>query len=710
MTMPARLAAALLLAAVAAIFMSGLARAAEVAGACVHQPAPAGANGKRIALIVGNGGYGNDIPALRNPVHDAHAVAQAVTALGFETFLLTDATETALRQCLDHVYASLADADIAMFYYSGHGIQIRDENYLVATDAGIGDLPRAFVPVQPIVDRLQAQAKATLIFLDACRNNPLVKDGLPGLSVATGRGLVRVAGNTTLNASGEVQARGLMVGYSTSPNAVAVDGDGDLSPFTAAFVKAVGMSGHSIQRIMSDVTNDVGEQTDWGQTPWMKSSLTGELKLNGGETLAQAQAISDNRASRAAGLLNINGDRHAAIIEALKGLPASSNETVLEKFPKAYLALYSAVQTRQAVLPIKKMSVVALSVQGRAAVSPLVSGSRLGTPALWSTTERRLIAELPVAGRLWQFKFSPHGNLLATFSSKRITIWNGLDGTKRFDLGAGDRFSSADISPEENRLLIVRNRPTIMTMREGRLSIRPEPDARNSPASLTIVDIRTQRRVVLVKASELSGHLARGRTVSNLQARFGSNDTICFALAFEHSQDYAVGIFDLRLKKVVRLRVTHRISAIPLCDPAGKYMVRNYVGGPNDAGMEIWDLANDIVRDVAGPMVVSIDPNGNYVSSLGMSGEAQGFYDLSTGKKGHPATVPDGFVAYRNRMLRSDTGTLIGQDSSPSIWLDWPDETLSGPAVVQRALSELTPPERDEVVRERIDYIASGGP
>ena len=76
-----------------------------------------------------------------------------------------------------------------------------------------------------------------------------------------------------------------MVAYSTSPNAVALDGTGTLSPFTGAFDKIIGTSGYSVQRVMKRA---VGEETDWKQTPWMKSSLTGELKLGGGETLAEA--------------------------------------------------------------------------------------------------------------------------------------------------------------------------------------------------------------------------------------------------------------------------------------------------------------------------------------------------------------------------------------------------------------------------------------
>ena len=172
-----------------------------------------------------------------------------------------------LQKCFDEAQAHLADTDVAMFYYSGHGIQIKDENYLVATDAGATDFSHGFVPVQPIVDAMQKQSKATLVLLDACRNNPMAANtGHAGLSVSTGRGLARVssappvANIPVAGTPGAVQARGLMVAYATSPNAVAQDGTGALSPFTAAFVKTVGTSGFSIQRVMSDVTKAVGDE------------------------------------------------------------------------------------------------------------------------------------------------------------------------------------------------------------------------------------------------------------------------------------------------------------------------------------------------------------------------------------------------------------------------------------------------------------------
>ena len=123
--------------------------------------------------------------------------------------------------------------------------------------------------------------------------------------------------------------------------------------------------------------------------------------------------------------------------------------------------------------------------------------------------------------------------------------------------------------------------------------------------------------------------------------------------------------------------------------------------------MEIWDLTNDKVRLVDAPIVnlMGIEPKGNYVSVLASANEAQGFYDLATGKKGYPPTVPDGYWILGAR-VRDMSGGLVSQDVSDNPWRDWPDETLYGPALVAKALAGLAAAQRAEVARERISFAA----
>ena len=669
---------------------------AQAAGTCEHRPAPAGASVKRVAVVVGNGAYANGVPALRNPVRDAPAVARAVGALGFEVFLASDVDGAALQKCLDTAYAGADAADVALFYYSGHGIQIKDENYLVATDASPGDLHKGFVPVQPIVDALQSRAKATLVFLDACRDNPMAEGGPSGLSVSTGRGVAQLAAPSAAGAApaapsataspAAVQARGLMVAYATSPNATALDGSGELSPFTGAFVRTVGTSGYSIQRIMSDVTRSVGEETNWAQTPWMKSSLTDELKLGGGQTLAEAQSVSNNRATRAETLLYVDGHRRAAIVEALKGLPASPDEAALKRFPKAYLSLYSAMQSRETLLPVEPgFSQVAVSTQGRVAVYRMSADYQSGDMTLWSAADQKALAKLPTEGRVSKFMFSPRGAMLGVETDKVVTVWNGLDGAKLFDLKGSGYLTSMEFSPDETRLLL----------------------AGGDADVLTVIDLASRKPVLSIKSAQLAQSSGKRRPGRLAQVTFAGDDKLCFSLSLDDgTEKRLLGVYDLAQKKTIRLREADSAVTVSVCDPAGKYMVRAYAVGSSQQGMEIWDLTSDAVKLVKGPIanIMGVDPEGRYVSVVAMSSEAQGFYDLSTAKRGQPPTVPPGYVIYGSR-VRNAEGGLVSQDINPNPWRDWPDQSLFGPPLVEKAMAALTPAEREEVARERISFV-----
>ncbi|MFC2253144.1 caspase family protein [Labrys portucalensis] len=673
------------------ILATGPNGSAWAAGTCEHRAALAGASGKRVAVIVGNGGYGNGVPALLNPARDAEAVAKAMGALGFEIFLAGDADSAGLQNCLATAYAGAVGADVAMFYYSGHGIQIKDENYLVATDATSKDLQHGFVPVQPIVDTLQKGAKATLVFLDACRNNPMAEGGQAGLSVSTGRGLARVEGAGATAAPGTVQARGLMVAYATSPNAVALDGKGELSPFTGAFVKAVGTSGYSIQRIMSDVTKAVGEETDWAQTPWMKSSLTDELKLGGGQTLAEAQSVSNNHATRSLELLYQDSNKQAAIIEALKGLPSQSDDTALKRFPKAYLALYTAVQSRQIKLPVdtgKTILWTAVSPLDRVGLLASSADYQSGELDLWSTDKGKIVARLALETGARNLLFSPHGKFLAVSSSGKVSVLNGLDGTKLFDLPREGAVSMMDFSPDESRLLL----------------------AGDNSGFLTVIDVATGKPMIRIKESALG--LGKVNASKVASAVFGGNDAICLRLqadlirAQKAPGGNAVAIFDLRESRTTHLRSIDASIERVLCDPTRKYLIGASSIGLGDGLLEIWDLARDEMTEVktTNEKVDGLDPSGRYVRTTDLSGRKGGFvYELATGRKVSLAAIPDGFQN-SGPLVYNMSGGVVGLDMTSNPWRDWPDESLFGPSLVQKAEAGLTPPQRQEVARDRITF------
>ena len=236
----------------------------------VLSPAEAGA---RLALVLGNGKYQN-VPELGNPANDAEDLARALRGVGFDVIEQRDATRDAMAKAVHDFSDRLAGADVALFFYAGHGLQMNGENYLLPVDAkiqNVADVHFNTINLTDIQQEMESGGRTNIIILDACRNNPFAEAlGHGGRSVP-GRGLGR------LDAAGE----GSLIVYSTQPNNVALDGAGRNSPFTAALLKHVATPGLEVRQMISKVRNDVLQATNRQQTPWDSSSLVGDVYLAG---------------------------------------------------------------------------------------------------------------------------------------------------------------------------------------------------------------------------------------------------------------------------------------------------------------------------------------------------------------------------------------------------------------------------------------------
>lgn len=218
---------------------------------------------ERLALIIGNSGY-EVIPALKNPQNDANAVSDALTNLGFDVTLLTDATSDQFWLKLDDFVKRAEHAETTLFFYSGHAFQLEGANYLVPVNAQLKSREAIFNEtwsLDGIIQRLQARNRQTLIFLDACRDSPLPKN-----ITANGGGLARL--NTGI---------GTFVAFATEPGAVTFDGTGENSPFTTALLNHLETPSISISDMMIRVRNEVEESTFRRQTPWDQSSLRSQF-------------------------------------------------------------------------------------------------------------------------------------------------------------------------------------------------------------------------------------------------------------------------------------------------------------------------------------------------------------------------------------------------------------------------------------------------
>ena len=151
-------------------------------GAADQSVAEEGKPLKGVALIIGNGDY-EHLPALANPANDARAIEELFDALGFDTSVVADRDARQLKRDLEGFAEDAEGADVALLYYSGHGIEAGGENYLVPVDADMTALDAAaerLVPLSAFIDKLKATVPVTIVLLDACRNNPFPQEPWSG--------------------------------------------------------------------------------------------------------------------------------------------------------------------------------------------------------------------------------------------------------------------------------------------------------------------------------------------------------------------------------------------------------------------------------------------------------------------------------------------------------------------------------------------------
>jgi hypothetical protein len=229
------------------------------------------ANAGRVALVVGNAQYENTQP-LANPRNDAEAIAASLRALGFEVFDGYDLTRTAFEELIRAFARGAEDADAAVLYYAGHGLEVGSVNYLVPVDANIRDetdLKFETIILDDIIGFMERENRTNLIFLDACRDNPMARNlslNMGTRSVAVGRGLAPVDTGV-----------GTLIAYATQPGNVALDGAGQHSPFTDALLEHISTPDLDVEIMMRSVRRDVMQKTAGQQVPWSSSSLTGSF-------------------------------------------------------------------------------------------------------------------------------------------------------------------------------------------------------------------------------------------------------------------------------------------------------------------------------------------------------------------------------------------------------------------------------------------------
>src|SRR5712672_91239 len=243
---------------------------------CMIFTAHAAKADRRVAFVVGNGAYKN-VAQLPNPPVDAKAMAAVLRNVGFEVVEGSNLTRDTMTERLLEFGKKAQGADVALFFYAGHGIAIGGTNYLLPIDADIRsemDVKLgAAINIDLTLDQTMSDAKVKLVFLDACRDNPFaakIKSNSATRSVSVQSGLAEMK-------SGE----GTLIAFATGPGQTALDGqEGTNSPFTRALIANIATPGVEIQQAMTKVRAQVNEETNKGQLPWGHTNLIGSVYLN----------------------------------------------------------------------------------------------------------------------------------------------------------------------------------------------------------------------------------------------------------------------------------------------------------------------------------------------------------------------------------------------------------------------------------------------
>ena len=244
---------------------------------------------KRVALVIGNGAYRAPLD-LANPPEDGRAVADALGRVGFEVIQGYDLKNAEMTAKLKEFSRALQGADVGLFFYAGHGMQVAGENYLVPVDAVLKDerdLEFDAVKLDSVMRQLQRDAKVKIVILDACRDNPLAAQLSRSMGATRSRSLNPMAGMAPVDTQ---SASGTMIAFATAPGTIASDGEGKHSPFTTALLTHLETPNLDIDLMMKRVRGDVSKTTGDHQQPWTNSSLISEFYMKSGPAVPGASA------------------------------------------------------------------------------------------------------------------------------------------------------------------------------------------------------------------------------------------------------------------------------------------------------------------------------------------------------------------------------------------------------------------------------------
>jgi uncharacterized caspase-like protein len=380
------------------MFLRMLLLAGVIASAIL--PASAKAE-RRVALVIGNAQYAN-ASVLRNPRNDAADMAATLKKLGFEVLVGLDLDQQKFARAVESFARLLDGADVGLLFYAGHGVQINEKNYLVSTNAALKSeflVSAEALELDAVIRLMESKVPTNLVFLDACRNNPLadeLKTSLASLkrSVAVGRGLARI----------EPTGRDTLVAFAAAPGQEAIDGRDRNSPFTAALLKHMPKAGLEVSVMLKEVAADVRRDTNNAQRPQQLSDMSRKFFFADAQAAeapvpppapivesapvvpaAAAAAAAANTDNRALDLAFWNAAQTSNECEAVRAY--------LTRFPNGVFVELAKLQERRLCTPARRIEVVEAAPQAAPAVvpAPAVKAAAVDKPAAVKTRKKEAV-------------------------------------------------------------------------------------------------------------------------------------------------------------------------------------------------------------------------------------------------------------------------------------------------------------------------------
>jgi hypothetical protein len=329
---------------------------------------PAASAEQRVALVIGNNAY-KDAP-LTNPVNDARAMADALRTAGFTVKLHTDINHRDFLVALREFGDALRRGGVGVFYFAGHGMQIKGRNYLIPAGATIereDEVAYAAIDAQAVLDKMEAAGNATnLVILDACRNNPFARSFR-----SASLGLAQMEAPV-----------GTLVAFATAPGSVASDGQGQNGLYTQHLLQALRKPGMKVEDVFKQTRAAVRRDSQGKQIPWESTSLEGDFYFS-----APPAPVSAERAVEEAFWASVKDGRDAGELRAF-----------LKRYPQSAMA----AQARDRLAALEPLPRPAATPTP--AMPPVPVASRAPAPATANKAAARSNAQGYTVGDKWNYQ------------------------------------------------------------------------------------------------------------------------------------------------------------------------------------------------------------------------------------------------------------------------------------------------------------------